>query len=426
MSDIYLYDRYWQGQVVEWAAEWLPRILGAVAILVGTWLLARAMRWAVVRTIRRVPALHNQHEGDGQGLDALLGDTAFWLVFLVGIVAVLEPLGLGQVLEPVHALTVTAFAAVPLLIKAAVIFMVGLVIARIARRLVETALLAIDADRLLGKAGIAQDNEPVAAASRPHEPTSNALSVPRSAGTLVFFLIMIPIAIAALEAAGIAAISEPATQMLAAIFKAIPNVLGAAMLLGIGYWIGRLAKQSIEQILPPLGFDRSMAALGFASGTIAPSRAVATGVMFSILLFFAIKGAELLHSPIIALMLSQLLTLGTRILFGTGIVLAGVAIARIATRLAREAGATAWHSAVLTWTIIPLSAAMGLRFMGLANEIVIIAFAAILGSAAIAFALAFGLGGRAAAGMLLEDWVSSRRGGSSPAQSGRAGSASGE
>jgi hypothetical protein len=48
---------------------------------------------------------------------------------------------------------------------------------------------------------------------------------------------------------------------------------------------------------------------------------------------------------------------------------------------------------------------MGLRFMGLANEIVIIAFASIIGSAAVACALAFGLGGRPTAHRLLEEWT---------------------
>ena len=50
---------------------------------------------------------------------------------------------------------------------------------------------------------------------------------------------------------------------------------------------------------------------------------------------------------------------------------------------------------------------MGLRFMGLANEIVIIAFASIIGSAAVACALAFGLGGRPTAHKLLEQWTDS-------------------
>ena len=45
--------------------------------------------------------------------------------------------------------------------------------------------------------------------------------------------------------------------------------------------------------------------------------------------------------------------------------------------------------------------AIGLTFMGLADVIVMMAFGLILGSAAIAAALAFGLGGRDAAARLL-------------------------
>ncbi|MDP8913822.1 MAG: hypothetical protein M3N39_09645, partial [Pseudomonadota bacterium] len=68
-----------------------------------------------------------------------------------------------------------------------------------------------------------------------------------------------------------------------------------------------------------------------------------------------------------------------------------------------------WLPAILKWSIIALSVAMGLRFMGLANEIVIIAFASIIGSAAVACALAFGLGGRPTAHKLLERWTDENR-----------------
>jgi hypothetical protein len=54
---------------------------------------------------------------------------------------------------------------------------------------------------------------------------------------------------------------------------------------------------------------------------------------------------------------------------------------------------------------VALATAMGLRFMGIADEIVILAFGLVLGSAAVAAALAFGIGGRETAGRLLEKWT---------------------
>jgi hypothetical protein len=57
--------------------------------------------------------------------------------------------------------------------------------------------------------------------------------------------------------------------------------------------------------------------------------------------------------------------------------------------------------------VLVLAGAMALRQMGLANEIVNVAFALILGAIAVAVALAFGLGGREVAVQQLEEWIES-------------------
>ena len=49
---------YWQDQ----AMEWLPRILGAIAILVIAWILARAAKWAIAKVVDRIPALKRHRE----------------------------------------------------------------------------------------------------------------------------------------------------------------------------------------------------------------------------------------------------------------------------------------------------------------------------------------------------------------------------
>ena len=54
--------------------------------------------------------------------------------------------------------------------------------------------------------------------------------------------------------------------------------------------------------------------------------------------------------------------------------------------------------------VLALAGAMALRQTGLADDIVNLAFGLTLGAAAVAFALAFGLGGRDVASRTLEDW----------------------
>ena len=403
---------YWQSELM----YWLPRVLGAIAILVIAWLVARAAKWAIAKLVDKIPALkkHYEAEDSSKTLGSLIGDIAFWLIILIGIMLALQPLNLGQVLQPVRELTTNTFAYLPNIIAAGLIFFIGLVVAKIVRRLVEGALFAANADGWLRRTGLFEGTGTTTGATASPTPTGAApevrttgtkSSISRSVGLLVFFLIMIPVTIAALDALKIEAISGPATEMLRTILDSIPLVLGALILLAIGYVIGKLAKQATEQILPSLGFDRSVGAIGISPEGTTPSRTVGTIVMVAIVIFFAIKAAELLQSPIIAAMLAQILELGSRVLFGAVIILGGVLIAKIAANLVTGDGTGGWLPAILRWSIIALSVAMGLRFMGLANEIVIIAFAAIIGSAAVACALAFGLGGRPTAHKLLERWT---------------------
>lgn len=393
----------WQDQLSAWA---LP-VGEAILILVLAYVLARAAKWAIARLVNKIPILQRHSEADpAKSVGTLIGEVAFWLILLVGLLLALQPLGLSQVLEPVRTLTTTTFAFIPNILGAGLIFFIGLVVAKIVRRLVESALLVANVDGWLRKTGLMES-----AGTAPGTPSdvppmlAGRPSVSRSVGTIVFFLIMIPVTIAALDALRIESISAPAREMLIPIGAAIPRVASALVLLWIGYLIGKVAKGAVEQILPSLGFDRAVGALGISTESTTPSRTVGTVVMIAILLFFAIKSAELLESPIIAAMLAQALELGSRVLFGTGIILVGVFIARIVASLVGGTGSAGWLSAILKWSIIALSVAMGLRFMGLANEIVIIAFASIIGSAAVACALAFGLGGRLTAHKLLEQWT---------------------
>jgi len=60
---------------------------------------------------------------------------------------------------------------------------------------------------------------------------------------------------------------------------------------------------------------------------------------------------------------------------------------------------------MVRWGVIALATAVGLSFMGLASNIIALAFGLILGSVAVAVAIAFGIGGRDAAKRMLDRWA---------------------
>jgi hypothetical protein len=395
---------YWQAQMMEWG----PRVLIALLIILATWLVARGVKWALQKAIARNPALQkhtpgNQHETLGHQL----GTIAKLVIWLVGIMAALQFLGIGQILQPINALTISIFEFLPRLIGAGLIFFVGLIVARIVRQLVETVLTATNVDALLAKIGVGETEGTVrtdpGAVPPGAAPGGTRITLARAAGILVFALIIIPVAIAALQVLGIAAISEPAINMLNQILAAIPRVLSAALWIGIAFIAARFLKTIIEGILPPTGFDQAIRSTGIVPVTTSPSRIVANIAFVAIILAAAIEAAKQLGGGTIAIFLAQVTELGGKVIFGTLIIVAGIFLARIISGLVgNSTGEGGFGQTIVRYAIIALFTAIGLTFMGLADVIVMMAFGLILGSAAVAAALAFGLGGRDAAARILD------------------------
>jgi hypothetical protein len=408
--------------------EWAPKGIGAILILLAAWFIGKAVKWAVAKGINRIPGASQAVASDNprHSVGASLGDVAFWLILLFGVVAALGVLSLGQVVAPLNSLLTQVAAFVPNVLGAALIFFIGFVVATLARRVTEAALQAARADAWVEKAGLTR--------------STGSTGVSTALGTLVFVLILIPITIAALEQLGIESLTVPAVAVLSTVLAAIPNVLAAAIVLAVGWFIGRWVAQLVERILPATGFDRSISSLtSFTAkpdtraasapttapyaGDVTPATAAAMGgvakpaltpsaiagriVMAAIVAFTAVEAAKLLQFGTIAYTLQEILALAGHVIIGAVIITAGVLIGGILARIINKGteGADGFASTLVRWATIALATAMGLRFMGIADDIVLLAFGLILGAAAVAGALAFGLGGRAAASRVAEGWA---------------------
>ena len=237
-------------------------------------------------------------------------------------------------------------------------------------------------------------------------PGATRASIARAAGVLAFAVIIIQIAIAALQVLGIEAISGPAISMLNEIYAALPRILAAALWIGVAFIIARFLKTIIEAVLPPTGFDDAIRSTGVLPANASPSRIVANIAMIAVILAAAIEAARQLGGDEIAIFLAQVTALGGKVIFGTLIIVVGIFLARIVANLVGSGtGEGSFAQTIVRYAIIALFTAIGLTFMGLADQIVMMAFGLILGSAAIACAIAFGLGGRDAAARVLERWT---------------------
>lgn len=379
----------------------------AIAILVITWIVAKVVANIFAKLVNKVPALQKAG-ADGQSLGKSLGSIASLLVWLFGLMAVLQLFGLTQVLAPVQNMLNGVFAFLPNIIGAGLVFVVGAIIAKIVRQLVETALGAVPFDKWLGKGKSSLENAtgvgevpgsaPAHAARVPgHSAPSaegglSARSIVKMIGLVLYSMIMLVVAISALQILDIQAISEPATDMLQKIMDAIPNVIAGAVLLAIGVLIAGFVTTLLAELLGGLGIDRALHNMEVLPVGKSAIPTITKIVQIAIVLVFAVAATKLLGFPEITAFLEEILELGGKVAFGGAIIAAGFVVANV---LAKVVGGSA--ADIVRVATLVLFGAMGLKYMGLADSIINLAFGALVVGGAAAAALAFGLGGREAA-----------------------------
>ncbi len=368
------------------AMEYGQKALTVLIILAVTWILAKAAKWAFAKMVDRISFLQRD-TGSGESVGMSLGKIVSLLVWLFGLIAILNVLNLGNVTGPVQTLLNDVMGFIPNIAGAAIIFFVGSMIAKIVKQIVETAMMTVNFDRWANKGGVEQV-------------TGNS-SISKTIGTVVYVLIIVPVAIAALQALQISSISDPLVGMLQTILNAIPNIIGAAIILGLGYALARWVSGIVEDLLPGLGVDRSVAAMGILPEGTTVSGVVGKVAMIAIMLVSAIAATRLLNFPELTALVNEVLTLGGSVIFGGVIIAVGFLIANLLAKLVGGAAGDGIGPMVVKYATIVLFVAMGLKYMGIADSIIEMAFGALVVGGAAAGALAFGLGGRDAAAKAL-------------------------
>lgn len=384
-------QQYWNdayGAIIEFGPRLLSGLLILFAACVVGYLLSKSVTYLSAKLSKQTGLA-----SDGESIGHALASAVFWIVILIALPAALGAMGMQGLLQPMQSMAKEFLGFVPNLIGAALIFAVGWIVATVAKRATMSILQSTRADALFERVGLDADRK--------------EKSLSNFAGVLVFTLIIIPVAISALDALNVSSVSAPAKAMLEQFLNAIPNIFAAGVLIVLTYIIGRFASTTTAALLPTLGVDKVADELGFKSdlpGAGSISGLAGYIVFAAIFLFGLIEAAKLLNFQILSELLTELITLGARILFGGAIILFGVFAARYISAIVEGSKGGNALAGFVKVAIIILATAIGLRHMGVANEIIHLAFGLGLGALAVGAAIAIGLGGRETAQHLLEQW----------------------
>lgn len=394
----------------------LPKILGAGILAALAWALATLVKLLIERSLgesglsRRLGLTTAPEAGPTppDGLAQTLAQGAYWLIFLLFLPSILSTLNLHGTLAPVQSLVDKVLSAVPNILAAVLIGAVGWLIAQVVSRLATNLSASLGINRLGESLGLG----------------SGQRSPAEVVGLLVSALILIPVAITALDALKIEAISQPATAMLNQVLALLPKLFAAVVILALGYGAGRYVAQLVQGLLASLGFDHLFQWLGFnpnpdgaGAGETAstpaalklksPSEMGGLIVFIGILLVAALTAVDILQIAALTRVMGVILQVGAQVLAGLVIFTFGLYLANLAFTLITSAGGR--QSRLLGHTariaVLVLVSAMALQQMGIAPNIVNLAFGLLVGGVAVAIALAFGLGGRDIASEQIRQWL---------------------
>lgn len=387
-------------QLISGIVNYLPNLIGGAALTLIVWIIASLLRAIVSRVLKAGHLDEKLSEKAGmRPMSGYLGDVLFWLIILMFLPAILSAFALSGLLAPVQGMINKLLDIVPNLFAAAVIGFVGWIVARVLRALVTNLLSAAGADKLTESL---------------ESPTP--VRVSSLVGTIVYVFVFVPTLISALDALKIDAISGPATNMLNQFLGAVPDIVAALVIVLVTFYIARFVAAVAQKLLVAAGVDGLPAVLGVEpvfTGMLQPSVLVARLIVFFAMLFATVEAANRLGFTQVRDVVTLFIEFGGHVLMGGVILVIGFWLASLARRVIQQADNehSTLFARIAQFAILGLVFAMGLRAMGIANEIVQLAFGLVLGAIAVAVALSFGLGGREAAGKLLDRWFNQRGGG---------------
>ena len=301
----------------------------------------------------------------------------------------------GSVLQSFQDFFGTLIGFLPTIVAVLILLLIAWILAKVLRAGTRKLMRASGIDKRLGKGKDPKDE--------------SQFPVAQGTGTAVFWIVWILFILAILQVLGVEGLFDSIVVVFERIFAAIPYIIGAAVILAIFYLVGRLLVKLVTKFLTSIHFDELPVKLGLAKkpaeGAGSPSNVVGYIIMVFIMLFAIMMAADLLGFTAVNELIAVLTQFLGLVLLGIVIIGVGIFVANFVANILRAGARSESLISIARISIIVLSVFLGIRAMGFADDLILLGFGLVLGAAAIAAAIAFGLGGRKVAGELLARWT---------------------
>lgn len=364
----------------------VSNVIVALLLLVVAFVAAKVVKSLVVKLLKAVKAenfLSKLGVKDNVTNSSIefVAKLVYFVVFLLFLPSVLDKLGMHSVSSPITGLVNSFLVFIPKLVAAGIIIAVGVFIAGIVKDLLISVLKAVKVDAIQEKAGI--------------EASANT-SLSTIIANVVYGVIILIVITSALDQLEISAISAPANTIVSTIFAMLPKVLGAIVIIAVGVIIAKLVANLLDGLLAGVGANSLIEKItGSAPEKVVLSKVISEVVKYVLVVIFVVEGINVLN-------LSVLTNIGAVIIGYLPAVISAVIVWAVGTFAANtvekmigekfpEAKMSALVAKIAIYVVV---AFICLSQLGVAAAIVETTFILIIAAICVAFAIAFGVGGR--------------------------------
>ncbi|MGL5203060.1 mechanosensitive ion channel [Cetobacterium sp.] len=361
--------------------SYIPNVLGGVVLLIIAIILAKLAQKFSEIFFRKLNVDEKINSKEGKvSVSKIFSEIISLLVFILILPGVLAALKLDRILIPITDMLTKFLNYIPSLIAAVLVLIVGWFIASKLRDILRGVLDSLNLDEKLSIDGKVLFEGKL----------STILS------NIVYILILIPVFSASLNYLGLELIISPVISMLHILFNYVPNLVGVALVIVIALYFGKIIESIITNLLIGLKFDLYLEKAGLKTAENNYSKLVGKISKILILYFAIIQSIEILNFGALQDLSLKLTLLLGDIFLGVVIVAIGIVVANYVSKIVKNTSLDNKEQIALVAkvAIIVFVGAMGLGQMGIANEIINLAFGFTVGAIAIAFAVAFGIGGK--------------------------------
>lgn len=362
---------------------WAMDLVRFVVFLLLAFVAAWVAQFAVVKLLKLIKLdkkldKWGVNEGQVGTSMSFVGKLVYAIVFLLFLPAALNALGITGVSGPINNFVSTFIDYLPKIIAAGILLYVGCFVAVLVGQIVSVLLKKTKLDSLVKR----KDED------------KNTVLISDVLVKILGAVIILVTVIQCLLILDIDAVSQPAMQIVYTIFGAIPSIILAAVVIAVGLLVASIASALLANVLVGVNFD-SLAKKVIPTLKVSATKVVVNTVKALIVLFVAAQGIEALGLSVLTAVVAAVVAYLPAVIKAAAIALvAYIGAALLEGALAKTSGKLAVCAKYVKTAVYVLAGFMILSQLGIATEIVekafIIGFAAI----ALAFALAFGLGGR--------------------------------